>query len=901
MAQAQPSDPYGGPEVAAPAVAAPTGPQSDPYGVPAKPTDNVAIAKEVAAGPMTAATGLADTPAKVLQWIVNPSTLIPWATNTGKYIPQGSVTTASRTAVGLPARPPGYWEGIAGAASAGAVIGGVAGAITGPGAFVSAAGGALLGGTSAALIGLVPPDWQDFAGLALTATGGLLGAAARAGGPVNRTLSAGKSAQEANVAARIGAAAEDKTAATAAFTPPPPPGPPAPGVPANPTLAQKTGDVGIARAQQSLAGGTVPSQEGPVPTAAAAGFAQRAAQQEADVKAQLAGLAPQGASPGSLPAALNAPQNAAVAANDTARAGAAGQVAATSAVLPAGDTAENVGTAVRGATSDQLTSLKATEDTAWNQVRSLPAFQVDGNAVANVVKNIYGSLTPEARMAGSDAGMSGFEARLQDLTLGPADAKTGDRTGGYSGSDLGSQNLIDLTRRVGAELQNATGLEKGRLSQVYSGLLNVMDSTLAKPGLTAQQTALGAAKTATQARAAYQNSPTARPVLAVGPDKNPALAAGKIPDRVFVSGPTGRQTLAGFTSALDPAAGDALSRQLAGASLRNAAELPDGTLDPVKFVAWHDKYSDAISALPKDLQAQLSDARTAQDALGNIEAQRRDIQDSIQNATTKKIMGLSDDGDVTATVGGIFGRKDSATQMQALAGDVQKADAAAGSTDGAAGLKRSAADWLYGTFVRPSAGVQAPKLLDWLASDKNVATLRAAGFSDPQIEGLRQLSATLQTNSNLAGGLRAEGAAESAAVPAGGAKPSRWSDLLKYGAAGVGAGASSAAALASEGVLSTLATNPSLAALTSLVGPAAAAAAYALRSVKRAGINSEQRLFEETMLNPDGAAAQGVREVLTNPNSATAWRKFGIAVARGAAAAGIPSSVTATQAHQSAQ
>jgi hypothetical protein len=106
------------------------------------------------------------------------------------------------------------------------------------------------------------------------------------------------------------------------------------------------------------------------------------------------------------------------------------------------------------------------------------------------------------------------------------------------------------------------------------------------------------------------------------------IPEGKVPSRIFHSGPTGFEDVQSFRRAVGDQESLRVLQDYAVSDLRRSVERPDGSIDPARFQAWRSKYQDALRAFPQ-LDRQLG---TAEQAARAVEAARvvpRDIPDSM--------------------------------------------------------------------------------------------------------------------------------------------------------------------------------------------------------------------------------------------------------------------------------
>jgi hypothetical protein len=218
------------------------------------------------------------------------------------------------------------------------------------------------------------------------------------------------------------------------------------------------------------------------------------------------------------------------------------------------------------------------------------------------------------------------------------------------------------------------------------------------------------------------------------------LPDSAVPGKVWVPGPRGAQTVQSYGKA---AGSKGAIQEAAAATLRREAMTPEGIIDPSKFSSWEKRYADAIRALPADVQATFNNAGSASRAYEEAAAARKAAIDASQTGMAKRLAGLSNNQDITRTVGSIFGSRNAVEQMRELMDKIK------GSPDAVAGLKKAVADHIAtlatGTTEAGTSGVNkvnASTFQRFVA--RNEAALKVAGFSEAQISNVRALANDLQ-------------------------------------------------------------------------------------------------------------------------------------------------------------
>ncbi len=392
-------------------------------------------------------------------------------------------------------------------------------------------------------------------------------------------------------------------------------------------------------------------------------------------------------------------------------------------------------------------------------------------------------------------------------TAGPAGFRSSDAPGGASvpgqdgGPGLGSQ-------------------------EAYDALIGPADPEAAAR--------LAVADAATIDRVNTFDNKTLKPILARPSVANPfTMPASQVPARIFKPGPAGGETMAQYRAAVGDVQALPVIEGYAVDDLIRVASRPDGTLDPNKLAKWRNDHADALRSFPA-LDARLANATTASETAGAVAAARRAKVTEAQKGVASKLAGATDPGEITTIVGKIFDRADSVKQMQQLRRALK------GDKDANAGLRRAVVDHVLDKVVKDATGLgdetlSATRLHDFI--NENEETLKAAGFSAPEIQSMREL---------------ADEAAR-AAVIAKSARPGEnggealVQNILKFGT-GPNASPTSlylrmAVQSAGHSVLPFLFGGP-LVGLASLIG------AGAVNAMRAKGLQSVDELFREALLDP---------------------------------------------------
>ncbi|WP_425419619.1 hypothetical protein [Oricola indica] len=353
---------------------------------------------------------------------------------------------------------------------------------------------------------------------------------------------------------------------------------------------------------------------------------------------------------------------------------------------------------------------------------------------------------------------------------------------------------------------------------------------------------LNAARTATRERVETFDNRTLGP-LRRRPStvSNYDMPASAVPEKVFVAGPKGAETVQTFRNAVgDQEALDAL-QGFAVDRLRNTALRADGTLDPLKVKAFRTRYSEALRAFP-ELDAKFADAASASQVMDDAIRQQRQTVAEAEKGVLGKIMSVEDPADVTRSVGSIFSAQDSAQRMLKLR------NAIGGDAEAKRGLRKAVVDHMTDRFVRNTeagtSGVGTVKSDGFQNFVKtNRAALRNAGFSDAEIATMTRIADDLQRANRSIASVKNPGsntAQDTLAVQ----KNDKGATLLAKvisSLAAPGAGGTAGYVLAGGGTAGAVAAG------------AGAIGAGVLAELRRQGLEAIDDIVTDALLNPDRA------------------------------------------------
>ena len=450
-----------------------------------------------------------------------------------------------------------------------------------------------------------------------------------------------------------------------------------------------------------------------------------------------------------------------------------------------------------------------------------------------------GEIAPEdtfvARIRAINDELDRNAASFGTLDDGTGALSAGPPPTGPRGTGTGGPTRVEPANAPsGADVPGQSGSEPGLGSREALSFYNSLESGAEGTIDEAVAARLRAADDATIDRVNTFDNKTLKPILARPSAANPfTMPASQVPSRIFKPGPAGGETMAQYRAAVGDVQALPVIEGYAIDDVVRVASRPDGTLDPKKVTKWRNDHADALRSFPA-LDARLANATTATETAGAVAAARRAKVTEAQKGVAAKLAGATDPGEITTIVGKIFDRADSVKQMQQLRRALK------GDKDANAGLRRAVVDHVLDKVVKDATGLgdetlSATRLHDFI--NENEETLKAAGFSAPEIQSMREL---------------ADEAAR-AAVIAKSARPGEnggealVQNILKFG---TGPNASPASLFlrmavqsAGHSVLPFLFGGP-LVGLASLIG------AGAVNAMRAKGLQSVDELFREALLDP---------------------------------------------------
>ena len=209
----------------------------------------------------------------------------------------------------------------------------------------------------------------------------------------------------------------------------------------------------------------------------------------------------------------------------------------------------------------------------------------------------------------------------------------------------------------------------------------------------AAQERLAAANAATRERVGtFNKGPVGQVLRSQGERGQYRLPDSSVAATIFKPGPGGYESVQAFRRATDDPTAAATLQDYVASRLRQAASRPDGTLDPTKTGNWLRAHAEAMRAFP-ELADRFSDAASATRAIEDVATVRKEALDSMQRGTLGKLIGATDDADVTKTIGGVFSQSNPMQAMRQIAVEARRDPAAV------EGLRKALVDYMYGRFI----------------------------------------------------------------------------------------------------------------------------------------------------------------------------------------------------------
>lgn len=363
----------------------------------------------------------------------------------------------------------------------------------------------------------------------------------------------------------------------------------------------------------------------------------------------------------------------------------------------------------------------------------------------------------------------------------------------------------------------------------------------------------------------------------LSPIADGAALASSVPDRVFVPGAKGFETVQTYRKAVgDPEAMEALQGFIVD-KLRNTATRADGSLDPRKVTAFRTTYKSALRAFP-ELDAKFADAATASQTLDDVAKQSKAVVSDANKGVVGRVAGLEDPADVTRSVGRVFAAQDSAQQMLKLRNSVGS------SADGKKGLRKAVVEFMTDKFVgNTEAGttgtgtMKSDQFQTFIKTNK--AALRNAGFTDAEIGNMTKIADDLQRANRSIASVKNPGGSNTAQDTLAAEKANRGATILAKVMASLAApGAGGTAGYVVSGG------SPAVA-----IGTAIGAGVAA--ELRRHGLQTVDDIVTDALLNPERARIL-LRNIETPAQEASAVKQIASSFTRGGTRAGMVSLAT---------
>lgn len=313
-------------------------------------------------------------------------------------------------------------------------------------------------------------------------------------------------------------------------------------------------------------------------------------------------------------------------------------------------------------------------------------------------------------------------------------------------------------------------------------------------------------------------------------------APSAVPEAFFHSGPSGGDGVSNLRQLIGDRSAEHVLTDYAASRLKAAAMRPDGTLDPAKVAQFQKTHAQALDALP-GLSDRFGTVAKASKAIEDAALARKQALDEFQQGAVGKVLGVSEPADVVKTIGSVFGQKNAASDMKALAAR------AANNPDAKQGLRKAVADYMLGKLTSNTEAAASGRNL--LKSDQfqsfvqqNQAALRQV-FDAKEISSLQAIAADLNRANRSVSAVRLPGQSNTAQDLAAVAKhdehghgTSLMTKVLVAGGAGLTHGLEAA-----------------------ITGAAGALGTHVVGGMRQAGMTKVSDLVRDAMLNPELAKA----------------------------------------------
>ncbi|MBB3770971.1 hypothetical protein FHS55_001566 [Angulomicrobium tetraedrale] len=348
---------------------------------------------------------------------------------------------------------------------------------------------------------------------------------------------------------------------------------------------------------------------------------------------------------------------------------------------------------------------------------------------------------------------------------------------------------------------------------------------------------LTAATSATKQRArTYEQGAVGEVLRRAGTQDVFRLPLSEVGRKFFRAGSRGYENVQALRkAAASPEVNNSI-RDYAVMTLRRAAELPDGTLDPAKVTAWRQRYRDALRAFP-EIDGMLKGPVEASEAVTRLMAAKKQAMEEFQAGKVRQLIGVDNADDAVRAIGGIFSSSNPVQIMRQLAKE------AARDPEARAGLRKAVADFMLQRMKSNTEAATSGTTL--LRSDQFQTFMKQAEpalrsiFSPAETSSMKAIADDLQRSARSVNAVKLPGRSNSpqdivAQMRASNQPESLLARILTSGAS-LGAGA--------------IATGSGWGALAGVAG------AELIGALRRAGITKVDDLVTDALLNPDRARA----------------------------------------------
>ena len=132
-----------------------------------------------------------------------------------------------------------------------------------------------------------------------------------------------------------------------------------------------------------------------------------------------------------------------------------------------------------------------------------------------------------------------------------------------------------------------------------------------------------------------------------------------------------------------------------------------------------------------ELAGKFQDAASASSSIEDIAAIRKQSLNDMQRGTFGKLIGATNDEEVTRIFGNTYNKQNSVQEMRNIFTQVR------GNSDAENGLRKAVVDYMYNHFVTDAPGKGQSFVR------QNHSAIRAAGFSESELDGITRIAADI--------------------------------------------------------------------------------------------------------------------------------------------------------------